>query len=499
MGTFQRQAESKDVYSIYIGQLESYAAYQIIKTEGKNCFYAAINYCKSTLPMLYDLEQAGPLRNHMWKNHGAVFGGWISSRCVPGNYIFLGKMNLIINKISDIYEGEEWPQGGEYLAVKEWEEIPEESRKVYKAYINSHEQVLIGGRNGKYFPKRQEQITEELLKAAGNIEKLDEFPCLSKVELTDITDSLRLYLSGRPMVQTAVFTKMNQSVLDLSQTYLTDLTIYASGLQKLILNDNVRVLRLSGKIETDFHIHMENEGRWLHLEYKKAQEEASDFGLKDLRSLYITFHQIDIRKLRESFPKLKSLYLLGEPGRAEHMEAVGEWADLERLILEDVFGFGESELSALLKLKKLSIINAESISKEAGAYLKKIFEKRVDFFSVKKLRGAEWLQENIDNPFRHWDGSKFVPQEAYKKALAAYRKLKKIWTLGNRQEILQGVREYGKILNKLNRNYDYFIESTERDDIFAAMKGIAVKSEHAEGGDMYVEAEKILEDIREEW
>ncbi|MDE7309996.1 MAG: hypothetical protein K2N61_15330 [Lachnospiraceae bacterium] len=59
---------------------------------------------------------------------------------------------------------------------------------------------------------------------------------------------------------------------------------------------------------------MKNKGRWLHLEYKEIQEELSDFGLTDLRSLNIKFQQIDVRKLSTAFSKLKSLYLLGAPG-----------------------------------------------------------------------------------------------------------------------------------------------------------------------------------------
>ncbi|MDE7309997.1 MAG: hypothetical protein K2N61_15335 [Lachnospiraceae bacterium] len=180
------------------------------------------------------------------------------------------------------------------------------------------------------------------------------------------------------------------------------------------------------------------------------------------------------------------------------MEALEACANLESLVLEDVFGFGETELGALLNLKKLSVINAESISKEAGIYLKKVFEKTLDFFSIKKLRGELWLRQNRNNPFWHWDNSEFVPQEAYEKVLAAYRKLVKIWMSGNRQEIMQGVMKYGKTLNRLNRKYKYFIESTERDDIFWALKEIAAESENEEKDILYMEAEKILENIREE-
>jgi len=482
-----------------IEQIESYAVYQVIQTDDTKSFYVALDYCRSDLPEICDLEQTQPLRNQMWKNHGSVFCGWIGSRYVPNNYIFLGNMKIGIHKVSDIYTGEEWPQGEQYLAVKNWMKLPEECRQLYKRHINSHEQVLVGGSHGKYFPKRQERITKELLEAVGNLEELNEFPCLNELEITDITDSLCCYLSSRPMIRTGIFTEVTQKVLDLSQTYLIDLSICASGLQKLILNDSVNSLRLSGKIGADFQVSMKNRGAQLYLEYQKPFEELPHFGLTNLENLKIKFYQIDILQLSEAFPKLKSLYLLGEPGTAMHMEAAGEWVNLEKLILEDVFGFGETEMHTLLKLEKLSVINAESIPEEAGMYLKKEFKKRMDFFSVKKLRRELWLQENRNNPFRHWDNSEFVPQDAYKKVLAAYRKLVKVWISGSRDEILQGVMEYGKTLNGLNRKYDYFIETTEREDIFQALKELATENENREKDIVYMEAEKLLENIKEEW
>ncbi|MDE7309995.1 MAG: hypothetical protein K2N61_15325 [Lachnospiraceae bacterium] len=244
----KRKTESGDVYSIYIEQIESYAVYQMIEVDGKSSFYVALDYCENSLPELCYLEQAEPLRNQMWRNHNSVFCSWIGNGYVPKNYIFLGNMKLIINKVSDIYKGEEWPQGEEYMAVKRWMEIPKECRQLYKIYINSHEDVLIGGSHAKYFPRRQERITKELLDVAESPEALDVFPCLNEVEITDITDSLCGYLSHRPIIQTGIFTEVTQKVLDLSQTYFTNLSICALGLQELILNDSVSILRLSGKI-----------------------------------------------------------------------------------------------------------------------------------------------------------------------------------------------------------------------------------------------------------
>ena len=41
---------------------------------------------------------------------------------------------------------------------------------------------------------------------------------------------------------------------------------------------------------------------------------------------------------------------------------------------------------------------------------------------ITKARKPEWLAQNLDNPFRGWDGAEHIPAAAAKKAANQYRK-----------------------------------------------------------------------------
>lgn len=92
---------------------------------------------------------------------------------------------------------------------------------------------------------------------------------------------------------------------------------------------------------------------------------------------------------------------------------------------------------------------------------------------ITKARKPEWLAQNLDNPFRGWDGAEHIPAAAAKKAANQYRKtrsqLMKLAAAGEdaQAQAMDAVTAYTQTFNKMG-----FIETEERDEIYMALRGI---------------------------
>ena len=93
---------------------------------------------------------------------------------------------------------------------------------------------------------------------------------------------------------------------------------------------------------------------------------------------------------------------------------------------------------------------------------------------ITKARKPEWLAQNLDNPFRGWDGAEHIPASAAKKAANQYRKTRsQLMKLAAepgedaQAQAMDAVTAYTQTFNKMG-----FIETEERDEIYMALRGI---------------------------
>ena len=179
---------------------------------------------------------------------------------------------------------------------------------------------------------------------------------------------------------------------------------------------------------------------------------------------------MDLETVANLFPNVEALYLAG-PGFISNFSGIEKMKNLKSLMVQDLFGYNEDDLVILQTLPKLNVIDFESIPYEAGMFLKTQFKGKVRELRVTKLRDDCWFRENLTNPIRHWDGDEFVPKTACQKAFKCYKDTRvKLQSAATKEEIEKIVREYTTVFNQLNAKYDEFIETTEREDIFAAME-----------------------------
>ena len=116
----------------------------------------------------------------------------------------------------------------------------------------------------------------------------------------------------------------------------------------------------------------------------------------------------------------------------------------------------------------------ENAAKKAKQLYKKRKEEGLDLW-IQKPRKPEWLAQNLDNPFRSWDGQENISAanvkkaaDLYKKTRAEILKLEQSSPIEAAQTAETLVRAYTETFNKMDKR-KYFIETVEREDIYCAL------------------------------
>lgn len=174
-------------------------------------------------------------------------------------------------------------------------------------------------------------------------------------------------------------------------------------------------------------------------------------------------------------PSLKELRLWGAPGNLRHFSAVAQFRELTGLSTFDLFGFDAADTPTPEQMPNLHWFWMTSLPEDASKAAKQLWKGKPGMdLRITKPRKPEWLAQNLDNPFRGWDGAEHIPASAAKKAADQYRKTRsQMMKLaaepdGDAQtQALEAVAAYTQTFNKMR-----FIETEERDEIYMALRGI---------------------------
>jgi hypothetical protein len=203
-----------------------------------------------------------------------------------------------------------------------------------------------------------------------------------------------------------------------------------------------------------------------------------DVGLKRLTNLVLSnIKNFSLKIVPSRFPGLIWLGLKGKPGYIHDVAEISKLHEIETLTMHDLFGFSADDFPRPKDLPELRNLWIESIPAEAGKAIKKVFKATTQDLSVLKLRSDDWLQENMNNPLRHWDGDEFVPKSKYTKSLALWKEARRrILGEANRAamdfSMIKSIAiDYVEGFNKLDHR-SQFIETVEREDIINAFEYI---------------------------
>ena len=509
----QKRPKSGEIYAYYIEELEQYGACQIIKVENKSVYYVSLDCLTDHIPEKEEILGWKPLYLEGYRNHHKLDAGLIDLTPLPPNYQCLGEFPLVTEKISNSFSGS-WPDGSLYISENRWKSFGEEVTAAYKKYVNSGGDVIV---HEEIFPKRLQVLGDELYRHLDEQDSLEQFPCITSAQVEGFSEKLSKLIKTSPLLAELVLKNPGVSVLDLRGTGLDSLKLDISGVKRLYLPERVRDLVLYGDADQEFMIDDSACDEklppvFMRVSLKKAR--ISHFAMRKLcvkKLVLKDIVEIDAADISDYFPDLKNLYMAGCPGIVKNIQMLGRLENLQELILEDLFGFGMELLEGIREMPALWALYCESIPKDVGMEIKKQLREKLDILTVTKLRDEDWLKENMENPLRHWDGSEFVPPAAYKKAVQCYKNTRKqLLAAVDRQEVLHIVQTYTEQFNQLNEKYEEFIETEEREDIFAAMKQLYedyiirrfTEREIGSENSMDITLEEVynaMEEVRRDW
>ncbi|MGK5023659.1 hypothetical protein [Janthinobacterium sp. RB2R34] len=414
-----------DIYSVYSNQLRQYVACQVTalkeNSERKGAQLAAVlqlDWSGDALPQASELGAMRPLVPDFffWRDkHDHAY----ASAEVPAAYTLVGNIAPLV--LDDTTTHGHWNAGDTLYHQRAWEQIDVTRRQRFKA-ASGDVQVTVGGHVLRQDTTR---IDDTVLQSVTDFAEFDHLPCLMHIHTEHGTQALIDYVNRQPLITELLWRSSQVAELDLRASHLDRLSIDATGLAKVLLNRDLGVLILRGEISPQLQLHSEAEGRVLVL---SGSARLPGFaGLDHLAGLSLSaLSEIDLEGVVQRFPHLTYLQLQGKPGTVSNLSAIAGLAQLQTLMLHDLFGYTAEQFPAPQKLSRLSTLWLSSLPLDVAQAVRKSYKKVVAQgldLSVTQPRKPAWLAENLHNPFRDWDGREQISTAQAKKAATAYKTL----------------------------------------------------------------------------
>ena len=417
---------------------------------------------------------------------------------IPADHIFVG--NVAVSGETESHAHGYWTFGSTIAAQHRWNELPTEMTARFKTALESDEQIftpgLVDSRTGD--PTKHKIASALRFTDHGGYTITDEFtfdalrawPTLSTIGLTSWRDGLIPFLESAPLLGELALSGHGQREIDLSRTNLTSLSIDMTGLERLILPESVDRLALHGTPPESLRIEALAQGRWIELQ--QGGPLAPVVGLEHLYSLSAgRVQNLSIADVRARHPNVRKVSLFGAPGVLRDVDALADLVKLESLWLVDLFGYTSADFPHPDQLPALRSLDLESIPAEVATWARRAFKTSPHIeLAVRKPRKPEWLEENLDNPLRAWDGSETIPASVVKKVAAAWRTaIKAVRTASGDTETIAAVMAFVGVIQAANITHQ-FLYTVERDEVIEAVTVLTTQLSDA--------GQRVLEPLVEE-
>ena len=214
--------------------------------------------------------------------------------------------------------------------------------------------------------------------------------------------------------------------LDISRTYVQELTLDTSGIQEVLLNDSLYRLTLKGDASRLKSVRCPFDGELLGIQLELKGGGFCVSGLEKLRELRIFSQRgerVDLADVAASFPNLREIFINAQGGTLKNIDALAKLKRLQTIRLRDVYGF--DSFPARAQLPHLKRLWLRSVPKTVCEAAKRQF-KDIEDIEIKQPRSDQWLEANLNNPLRGWDGREGMSGAASKKAMKAYESAHKM-------------------------------------------------------------------------
>ncbi|AKQ68373.1 hypothetical protein A176_005285 [Myxococcus hansupus] len=471
-----------DIFAVHHPRLDAYTAVQVtgLNVSGKreSASVLALDWVGPALPDAAEVAAMKPahFNFYFWKDHRIHV--WTSAE-VPRGYIHVGHREPLV--VEEVNSYANWPSGGAVYSQRRWEARPKAERDLFKQLQAEPDKSVLFKIGDREVNRSTQRLDTDRLAAVPDLSVFEQLPLLTTVNADAPIPGLFDFIRGRPFVDESSVTNHGERVVDLRGAQLTRLVLDATGLQELHLNDGLDFLSLVGQVSPELKIHGEADGHWLTL--STSTSAASCSGLDALDSLYVTSaRDVDAASIVQRFPHLTELRLWGAPGSLRNAAALAALSGLKMLTLKDMFGMSPDDFPGAEHFPKLGKLWLTSIPAEVAAKVKKDYKAATRDgldLSVTQPRKAEWLAENLDNPFRTWDGAENITSAQAKKAAALYRQARSASLKAASEEagaalvaaLTPVVTAYAEGFNTLDKRRA-FIFTEEREHIYVALVGI---------------------------
>ncbi|WNG37992.1 gliding motility protein [Archangium violaceum] len=473
-----------DILAVYNARLAGYTAVQVtgLKVEGKSEWVSllALDWVGTALPDAAAVAAMAPANFNFffWNDHRVHV--WARAE-VPREYTLVGHRPPLVVEDVNSYSG--WPSGDSIWSQRQWEAIPRAERDLFKQVAASRDKTVVLKVGDIELSRSTQRLDTEVLTAAPQLSVFEVLPILTSVNADAPIPGLFDFIRRRPFVYESVVRNHGERVVDLRGARLSRLSLDVTGVQELFLNKGLNSLTLLGTAAPELKIHAEADGSQLTLLVNDPVIAGS--GLKALGSLHVNpAREVDAASIARRFPNLSELRLWGAPGYVRNLAELTALPALHTLTLSDMFGMSPEEFPGPDRLPQLGMLWLTSIPADVAAHVKKAYKAAAHQgldLSVRQPRKAEWLAENLDNPFRIWDGADNITPAQAKKAAALYKQARSAAIKAASEQSVSPsslvaaltpiVSAYTEGFNKLDAR-NTFIYTEEREHIYTALVGI---------------------------
>lgn len=417
-----------DIYAQRSTDTGKWCAYQVTHTHKDSLALLTLDWVGDAPPTPADFPQLRPLNNTRYYFSHGISHSYVNSTRVPDRFELIGNHPPIVSKKTNSYCGS-WPQPREQCPEleAEWRARDPERLRRFEAARNSGRELTLAGQTVRDTFTR---VGPELIGKLDNIADLDQLPRLLEIEVRGPRPDLIAYLRTHDLLYRLEWNAHGQRALDFRGVpHLNEIALDATGLETLHLPDTLAILKLTGTPHPKLRIHSHNDGAALFLEAPPAigtpgHARIGLAGLNGIRIAGIT--QLDLAPIVARHPALQHLTLAGKPGTLANVSALARLRELRRLYIDDLFAYAPADIPPPDAYPHLEDLCLESIPADVAAHVKKLYaplkKSGALDLDVRKPRAAEWLAENLDNPFRDWDGSEFVTPANARRAFNLYKK-----------------------------------------------------------------------------
>jgi hypothetical protein len=212
---------------------------------------------------------------------------------------------------------------------------------------------------------------------------------------------------------------------------------------------------------------------------------------------------LDCAQLVARYPGLAVLSVSGHFGGLTNASSLNQLTSLKRLLINGLLGMGQADSLHPDRVPALELLQLHNIPYDYATAMRTRWRPQAPNGTQVDITGArkeEWLTENTRNPLRDWDGRAHISRARFAKATAQYKATRRAVMAAlpaddvkpAASRLAQIGREYAEAFNKLDGRAP-FIETEEREELFAALDLIIADAQATTGKDLTAARQSLID------